>query len=142
MTSTSISDLALPVSFPSHPSRIIAYTPLFLLPRILGNKSRWITCSTFHPLIKAMNMYLWFLGFQRWPSSQPGRIKSQWKILLISSSNNCEYILGYQIPSSPTRTIGSSSHFGQVSSHCWTTSSLNRLLSIPKLMTKQRSSIK
>jgi hypothetical protein len=35
-TSTSISDLALPVPFPSQPSRSKAYTPLFLLREALG----------------------------------------------------------------------------------------------------------
>jgi hypothetical protein len=40
------------------------------------------------------------------------------------------------------RTIGSSTHFGRVSGHCWTPSSLNPLLSTPKQTTKQRSSIR
>jgi hypothetical protein len=39
-TSTIISDLSLPVTFPSQPSRSKAYTPLFLLPRSLGNPSQ------------------------------------------------------------------------------------------------------
>jgi hypothetical protein len=78
-TSTSISDLALPVPFPSQPSRSKAYTPLFLLPRGLGNPSRWITCLAFHPPSKAMIVYLWWLiGFRRWPFSQPARRASQW----------------------------------------------------------------
>jgi hypothetical protein len=59
----------------------------------------------------------------------------------ISSSNKCGSILGYHRPSSSTRTTGSSTHFGRVSGHCWTPSSLNPLLSTPKQMTKQRSSI-
>jgi hypothetical protein len=39
-------------------------------------------------------------------------------------------------------TTGSSTHFGQVSGHCWTPSSLNPLFSTPKLMVRQRSSIR
>jgi hypothetical protein len=38
-TSGSISDLSLHVPFPSHPSRIKAYKPLYLLPRGLLNPS-------------------------------------------------------------------------------------------------------
>jgi hypothetical protein len=63
-TSASISDHALPVPLPSHPSRRKAYIPLFLLPRILGNPSQWITCMAFHPPSKAMIVYFWLLiGF-------------------------------------------------------------------------------
>jgi hypothetical protein len=77
-TSTSISDLALPVPFPSHPSRIKDYTPLFLLPRSLGNKFQWIICLAIHPPSTTMTAYLWSLiGFQRWSSSQPTRRISQ-----------------------------------------------------------------
>jgi hypothetical protein len=64
------------------------------------------------------------------------------QILPRSSSNECGSILGYHRPSSPTRTTGSSTHFGRVSGHCWTPSSLNPLLSTPKQMTKHRSSIR
>jgi hypothetical protein len=67
-----------PVPFPSQPSRSKAYTPLFLLPRSLGNPSQWITCLAFHPPSKEMIVYLWSLiGFRRWPSSQPTRRISQ-----------------------------------------------------------------
>jgi hypothetical protein len=70
--------LHLPVPLPSQPSRSKAYTPLFLLPRSLGNPSQWITCLAFHPPSKAMTVYLWSLiGFRRWPSSQPARRISQ-----------------------------------------------------------------
>jgi hypothetical protein len=88
-TSTSISDLALPFSFPSQPSRSKAYTPLFLLPRGLGNPSQWITCLAFCPPRMTMIVYLWWLiGFQRWPLSQPARRASQRHILPSSSSNS------------------------------------------------------
>jgi hypothetical protein len=40
------------------------------------------------------------------------------------------------------RTTGFSTHFGRVSGHCWTPSSLNPLLSTHKPMAKQRSSIR
>jgi hypothetical protein len=53
--------------------------------------------------------------FQRWPSSQPIRRMSQWKILPRSSSNECGSTLGYHIPSSPTETASSSTPFGRVS---------------------------
>jgi hypothetical protein len=65
-TSTIISYLALFVPFLSHPSRSKDYTPLFLLPRGLGNPSRWNTCLVFRPQRKALIAYLWwFIGFQR-----------------------------------------------------------------------------
>jgi hypothetical protein len=141
--STSISDLALSMSFPSQPSRSKAYTPLSLLPRSFGNPSQWITCMAFRPPSKEMTVYLWLLiCFRRWPSSQPARRISQRQILPSSSSNECGSILGYHRPSSPTGTTGSSTHFGRVSSQCWTPSSLNPLLSTPKQMAKQRSSIR
>jgi hypothetical protein len=142
-TSTSILDLALLVPLPSQPSRSKAYTPFFLLPRILGNPSQWIICLAFCPPSKAMTAYLWSLiGFRRWPSSQPTRRTPQRQILPSSSSNECGSILGYHRPSSLTGTTGSSTHFGRVSSHCCTPSSLNTLLSTPKQTTKQRSSIR
>jgi hypothetical protein len=56
-TSASILDLALPVPFPSQPSRRKAYTPLFLLLRSLGNPSQWITCQAFCPPSKGMTVY-------------------------------------------------------------------------------------
>jgi hypothetical protein len=142
-TSTSISDLALLVPFPSQPSRSKTYTPLFLLLRGLGNPSQWITCLAFHPPSKAMIVYLWWLnGFQRWSFSQPRRRASQWQILPIYSSNECGSILGYHRPSSLIRKSSSSTHFGRVSSHYWTPSSLNPLPSTLKLMAKLRSSIR
>jgi hypothetical protein len=62
-TSTSILDIALSVPLPSHPSRRKSYTLLFLLPRGLGNPSRWITCLTIHPPSKEMIVYLcWLIG--------------------------------------------------------------------------------
>jgi hypothetical protein len=141
-TSASILDLALPMSFPIQPSRSKAYTPLFLLPRGLGNPSQWITCLAFHPPSKAMISYLrWLIGFQRWPFSQPARRASQRQILEISSSNECGSILGYYRPSSLIGTIGSSTHFGRVSGHCWTPISLNPFPSTLKPMARQRSSI-
>jgi hypothetical protein len=77
-TSTSISDLALPMPLLSQPSRSKDYTPLFLLPRSLGNPSQWITCLAFHPPSKGMTTCLWSLiSFRRWPSSQPTRRISQ-----------------------------------------------------------------
>jgi hypothetical protein len=142
-TLASISYLGLPMPLPRQPSRSNDYTPLFILSRILGNLSQWITCLTFHPPRKKMTTHLWSLiGFQRWPSSHPIRRISQRQILPSSSSNECESIFGYHRPSSPTNTICSSTHFGRVSSHYWTPISLNPLLSIPKQMTKQRLSIK
>jgi hypothetical protein len=56
--------------------------------------------------------------------------------------NECGSIFGYHIPSSPTRTAGSSTHFGRVSGHCWTPSSLNPLITTPKQMANERLSIK
>jgi hypothetical protein len=142
-TSTSISILALPVPFPSQPSRSKAYTPLFLLPRGLQNPSRWITCLAFHPPRKAMIVYLWWLiDFQRWPFSQPARRELQQQILSRSSSNACGSILGYHEPSSLIGTTGSSTHFGRVSGHCWTPSSLNPVPSTLKPMARQRSLIR
>jgi hypothetical protein len=108
----SISDLTLHVPFPSQPSKSKAYTPLSLSLRILWNPSLWITCLAFHTPSKEMIVYLWSLiGFQRWSSSQPTRITSQWKILPSSSSNECGSILGYHRPSSPTGTTISSAPF-------------------------------
>jgi hypothetical protein len=134
-TSTSISDLSLHVPFPSHPSRSKAYTPLFLLSIGLGNPSRWIIYLTFRPPSKVMLAYLWWLiGFQIWPFSQPARRASQQQILPSSSSNEYGSILGYHRPSSLIKTTGSSTHFGQVSSHYWTPSSLNPLPSTLKLL--------
>ena len=142
MMSISISDIALPVSFPSQPSRSKAYTPLFLLPKFLGNPSRWITCMAFHPPSNAMIVYLWwFIIFWRWPFSHPARRASQRQILPRSSSNECGSIFGYHKTSSMIRTTGSSTHFGRVSGHYWTPSSINPLPSTLKLMAKQRSSI-
>jgi hypothetical protein len=95
------------------------------------------------PPSMAMIVYFWWLiGFRRWPFSQPARRESQWKILPSSSSNGCESILGYHRPSPQIGITGSSTHFGRVSGHCWTPSSLNTLLSTPKLMARQRSSIR
>jgi hypothetical protein len=69
-TSASISNLALPLPFPIQPSRSKAYTPLFLLPRGLGNPSRWITCLAFCPPRTTMIVYLWWLiDFRGWPLS-------------------------------------------------------------------------
>jgi hypothetical protein len=63
-TSAIISDLILPVPFPSEPSRRKSYAPLFLLLRALGNPYRWITWLAFHPPRKEMIMYFWwFFGF-------------------------------------------------------------------------------
>ena len=59
-----------------------------------------------------------------------------------SSSNKCGCISGYHIPSSLIGTTGSSTHFGRVSGHCWTPSSLNPLPSTLKPMSRQRSSIR
>ena len=141
-TSSSILDLALPVPFRRQPSRRKDYTPLFLLPRGLGNPSRWITCLSFHPPSKEMIAYLWWLiGFQRWPFSQPVRRASHRQILPSYSLNKYGSILGYHKPSSLIRTTSSSKHFGGVSGHCWTPSSLNPLPSTLKLMARQRSSI-
>jgi hypothetical protein len=140
MMSTIISYPALLVPFPSQPSRIKAYTPLFVPLRSLENPSLWITCLAFHPPRKEMIFFLWSLiGFRRWPLSQPGRRTSQWKILPIPSSNKCGSILGYHRPSSSIGTIGSSTHFGRVFGHCWTPSSLNPLFSTHKQMTKHSS---
>jgi hypothetical protein len=142
MTSISISDIALPVPLSSQPLRSKAYTTLFLLPRGLGNPSRWITCLIFCPPSEEMIVYLWrLISFQRWPFSQPVRRASQRHILLISSSNVCRSILGYHKPSSQIGTTSSSTHFGGVSGQCWTPSSLNPLLSTPKMMAKHKSSI-
>jgi hypothetical protein len=142
-TSASISYLGLLMPLPRQPSRSEDYIPLFLLPRILGNLSQWSTCLTFRPPRKEMVVHFCSLiGFQRWPSSQPTRRISQRQILPSSSSNECGSIFGYHRPSSLTKTIDSSTHFGQVSSHSWTPISLNPLLSTPKQTTKQRLSIR
>jgi hypothetical protein len=112
-TSSSISNLALPLSLPRQPSRSKAYTPLFLFSRSLGNPSQWITCLACRPPSKEMTACLWSLiGFQRWPSSPPVRRISQRKILLSSSLNECGSTLGYHIPSYSTKTSGSSAPFG------------------------------
>jgi hypothetical protein len=58
-TSTSISDLSFLVPFPSQTSRSKTYTHLFLLPRGVGNPSRWITCLAFRPPSMTMIVYLW-----------------------------------------------------------------------------------
>jgi hypothetical protein len=63
-------------------------------------------------------------------------------MLPISSSIECESILGYYRPSSMISTSGSSTHFSRVSDHCWTPSPLNALPSTLKPMAKQRSSIR
>jgi hypothetical protein len=139
---TSISNLPLHVPLPSHPSRSKDYTPLFLLLRGLGNPSQWITCLAFHRPRKAMIVYLWWLiGFQRWSFSQPARRALQWKILSISSLNECGSILGYHKPSSMIGTAGSSAHFSQVYGHFWTTISLNPLPSTLKSMAIHKSLI-
>jgi hypothetical protein len=120
-TSTSISDLTLPLSLPSQPSKNKPYTPLFLLPRGLRNPSRWITCLTFRPPRKKMIMYLWWLIiFRIWSFSQPARRVSQRHILPSSSSNRCESILKYHKPSSKIGKICSLAHHGWVSGHYWT----------------------
>jgi hypothetical protein len=51
----------------------------------------------------------------------------------------CVGPLGYHRPSSPIGTASSSAHFGQVSDHCWTPSSLNPLFSTPTPTAKQMS---
>jgi hypothetical protein len=136
-TLASILDLALPMPFPSQPSRSKAYTPLFLFSRSHGNPYQWITCQDSRPPSKEMDAYFWsFMKFQGWPSSNPPRRISQLKILPISSWNECGSTLGYHRPSSLTRTTISSTHFGRVSHLCWTPSSQNPLLSTPKTMTK------
>jgi hypothetical protein len=53
-TSISISYVTILVSLLRQPSRIKAYTPLFLISRGLGNPSRWITCLGFRPPEKAI----------------------------------------------------------------------------------------
>jgi hypothetical protein len=136
-TSKSISDIALIMTFPSQTSRRNAYTHLFLVSKILCNPYQWITCLAFRPPRKAMAVYLWSLiSFRRCPSPHPAIRISQRRILPKSSSNKCEFILGYHRPSSLTRTSGFSAHFGRVSGHCWTPRSLNTLLSTPKKMNK------
>jgi hypothetical protein len=107
-TSTSISDISLPMPLPSQLSRSKDYTPLFIFLRSLGNPSQWITCLACHPPSKEMTVCLWSLiDFRRWPSSQPVRIMSQQQILLSSSSNECGSNLGYHKPSSSTEETGS-----------------------------------
>jgi hypothetical protein len=59
--SASIYYIAFPVPFPSQPSRSKAYKTIFLLLRILGNPSQWITCLAFHPPSKEIIVYLWSL---------------------------------------------------------------------------------
>jgi hypothetical protein len=130
------------VPLPSQPSRSKAYTPLFLFSRGLGNTSRWITCLVLCPPRTKMIVYLWWLiGFRRWPLSQPARRASQQSIFPRYSLNRCGSILVYHKPSPHIGTTVSSTYFRRVSSHSWTQSSLNPLLSTFKPMARQRSSI-
>jgi hypothetical protein len=136
-TSTSISDLALPVPLPSHPSRSKDYTPLFLLPRGLGNPSRWITCLAFHPPSKDNDCV--FVVVDQF--SKMVILTACKKSITMTDTAKLFFErvwvhFGYHRPSSPIGITGSSTHFGQVSGHCWTPSSLNPLPSTLKLMAK------
>jgi hypothetical protein len=139
--STSISGPALPALFPNRPLRNKACTPLFLLLTGPGNPSQWTTCRAFHPPSGEMTVFLWLLiAFPRWRLWPPARRASQWRPLPSSSLNECGYILGYHKPLSQIGTVGSSTHSGRASGHCWTPSSPNPLPSTPRWMAKPRSS--
>ena len=88
-----------------------------------------------------MTVFLWSsTGSRRWPLWRPTRRISQQTPLLNSSLNECGYTLGSHSLSSQIGTVGSSVHFGPVSSLCLTPNSLSPQPSILKLMARQRLS--
>jgi hypothetical protein len=139
----SISGPALPVLLPNRPLRNRACTPLCLLLTGHGNPSQWTTCWAFHPPRGEMTVFLWLLiAFPRWRLWPPIRRASQQRPLPRSSLNEYGYILESHKPLSQIGTVGSSTHSGRASGHCWTPSSPNPLLSTPRQMAKLRSSIR
>jgi len=139
--SGSTSDHVLPAPLPNRPSRSKASIPRCLPLVNLGNPSPWITCQAFLPLSMEMTVFLWSSTRSwRWTLWQLARRISQPKPLLNSSLNEYRYTLGSHGLSSQIGTIGSSVHFGPVSSRCWTPNSLSPQPSILKLMARQRLS--
>jgi hypothetical protein len=140
--STSISGPTPPVLFPNQPLRNMACTPLFLLLTSHGNPSPWTTCQASHPPRGTMPVFLWLLiAFPRWQFWSPARRKSLQRPLPSSSLNVSRYTLGSHKSLSLIGTVGSSTHSGRTSGHCWIPSSPNPLPSTPRQMAKLSSSI-
>jgi hypothetical protein len=138
----SISGPTPPALLPNRPLRNKDCTPLFLLLTSRGNPYPWTTCQASRPPRGAMIVFFWLLiAFPRWRFWLPARRTSLQRPLSSSSLNAFGYILGSQIPLSQIGTVGSSTHSGRASSHCWIPSSPNQLPSTPKQMAKLRSSI-
>ena len=134
-----ISDHALPAPSPNQPLRSSDYTHPYRPLTSPRSPSQWITCTAYHPQSMVMTVFFWLLiGSLRWPLWQPARRLS----LPISSLSVYGFILGCHRQSFLIKIEGSSVHFGPSYGHCWTPNSPNPLPSIPKLMARQRWSIR
>jgi hypothetical protein len=139
--SASIYGPSLPMLFPNHPLRNKACTLLFLLLMGPRNPSQWTTFWSFLPPNGEMTMLFWLLiAFPRWRLCMHTRRTSQRRPLRISYLNDCEYTLGSHKPLSHIETVGSSTHSGQASGHCWTPISPNPIPFTPRSMAKPRLS--
>lgn len=102
----------------------------------------WTICLASLLPSMVMAVYLWsWTYFLRWLYWQPIRRVSQQRALPNSSLNKCGYILGSHEPLYQIGIASSWAHCGQSPRHYWTPSSPSWLPSIPRLMSKWRSSI-